>query len=169
MRTFAAFIGMLGLGLVAAVGCGKKDEGAPPVTPNQATSAPYGQQPPPGYGAPPGYPQQPQQPGYPQQPGAYPQQPPPGYPQQPGAYPQQPPPGYPAPGGATPAPAAGGQLAVPNAAALPCSSDANCGTHKCNAQYGKCAFPCETDFDCIQGAFCFKGPIPACLPKPPGQ
>jgi hypothetical protein len=84
----------------------------------------------------------------------YPQQ---GYPQQ--GYPQQPPP----PASVVPP----GQMAVPGPAALPCSNDSMCLTHKCNTQYGKCAFPCESDNDCIMGAYCFKGPVPSCLPKPP--
>jgi len=44
-------------------------------------------------------------------------------------------------------------------------------SHKCNVQYGKCAFPCETDFDCVNGLGCMKGgPLGAvCLPKMPGQ
>jgi hypothetical protein len=161
MKTFAAFVSVVGVGLVIGVGCKKDDP--PPVTPNGASSA-YPQQ-----GQ---YPQQqgqyPQQ-GYPQQQGQYPQQ---GYPQQPQGYPQQPPQGYPQqpPQGQPPvAPAGGAALAVPGPAALPCSNDSMCLTHKCNTQYGKCAFPCESDNDCIQGAFCFKGPVPACLAKPPGQ
>ena len=104
------------------------------------------------------YPQQGQ---YPPQ-GQYPQQPPPG---QPGYPPPGGQPGYPPPGGQP----AGGQLAVPGPMAFPCSSDSQCGTHKCNTQYGKCAFPCETDSDCITGAYCFKSAISTCLPKPPGQ
>ena len=147
-----SLVGMLGLGTIFGVvalgaGCGKKDDATPqPVTP--AASTPYGYQQPPG--------------AYPQQPGAYPQQPG-AYPQQPGAYPTQQPPATPPPAGAP------GQLAVPGPAALPCSNDSMCMTHKCNTQYGKCAFPCETDNDCIMGAYCFKGPVPACLPKAPGQ
>jgi hypothetical protein len=61
------------------------------------------------------------------------------------------------------------QLATPGPTALACQNDAPCMTHKCNLQYGKCAFPCETDNDCTAGNYCFKGPIPACLPRPPGQ
>ena len=124
MRTFAACVGMLGIGVAMTfgAGCKKDDQTAQPATAGQ----------------------------YPQ--GQYPQ----------GQYPQTPQP-------ATPAAPAGGQLAVPGPAALPCSNDSMCMTHKCNTQYSKCAFPCETDFDCIQGAYCFKGPVPACLPKAPGQ
>ncbi len=119
--------------------------------------------------------------GYPQQPGAYPQQP--GYPPQgqPGYPPPQGQPGYPPPGqqpgyppqpGAQPGqPPAGGQLAVPGPMAFPCSSDAQCGTHKCNTQYGKCAHPCASDFDCIQGSSCVGAgqPLATCIPKPPGS
>jgi hypothetical protein len=61
-------------------------------------------------------------------------------------------------------------MAVPGPTALACSSDAQCMTHHCNMQYGKCAFPCQSDADCIQGSTCFVagGPVAACLPKPPG-
>jgi hypothetical protein len=137
---------VMGLVTVTAlvVAC-KKDEVPPP---NQAG---YGQA---------GYPQQggyPQQAGYPQQqPGAYPQQQPGAYPQQPGAYPQQP--------GAAPG---GGQMAVPGPTALACQNDSACLTHRCNLQYGKCAFPCQSDADCIQGSTCMPG-LAACVPKPPG-
>src|SRR5689334_14074863 len=77
-----------------------------------------------------------------------PGQPPPGY----GQYPQQPPPGYPPPPPPTATAVPPGQMAVPGPAALPCSNDSMCLTHKCNTQYGKCAFPCESDNDCIMGA-----------------
>ncbi len=110
--------------------------------------------PPPGYG-------QPGQPGYP--PPGQPGYPPPGQP----GYPPPGQPGYPPPG----QPAAGPTLAVPGPAAIACTSDAVCMAHKCNVQYGKCAFPCETDFDCQNGLGCLKGgPLGAvCLPKMPGQ
>ena len=129
--------------VVALVVACKKDE-PPPVAP-APSAQPYGQ---PGQ---PGYPQQPGQPGYPQQPG------------QPG-YPQQPQPGQP---GTAPAP---GQMATPGPTALACQNDSQCMTHKCNLQYQKCAFPCVSDADCIQGTTCFVagGPAAACLPKPPG-
>ena len=144
----AALLG--GLFLMAGIACGKKDETPQPNTPPAPSGA---------YGQPQGYP-----PGYGQQ-GAYPQQPP-------GAYPQQPPQGYPQqpPGGPGGPPAGGAALAVPGPMAGPCSNDSMCITHKCNTQYGKCAFPCETDNDCIQGSYCFKGiPVAACFPKAPGQ
>jgi hypothetical protein len=125
--------------------------------------------------APAAYPQQ-QPGGYPQQqPGAYPQQQPGAYPQQqPGAYPQQaaPPPTYaapapapPAPGPAAPAPApASGQMAVPGPVAFQCTNDVPCGTHHCNTQYGKCAFPCQTNTDCITPNACVLG---LCVPQMP--
>jgi hypothetical protein len=85
---------------------------------------------------------------------------------------QQPPqpgqPGYQAPPVATqPVP---GQLATPGPTALPCQNDSQCVTHRCNTQYGKCAFPCVSDADCIQGTTCFvaAGPAAACMPKAPG-
>lgn len=97
---------------------------------------------------------------YGQQPGAtgYPQQ---GYPAQPGQ------PGYPAQPGAAGAP---GQLATPGPTALACQNDSQCLTHKCNLQYQKCAFPCVSDTDCIQGSTCMTalGAAAACVPKAPG-
>lgn len=96
------------------------------------------------------YQPQPGQPGYQPQPG------------QPG-YQTQPQPGQ--PGATTP-----GQMATPGPTALACQNDSQCMTHRCNLQYQKCAFPCVSDADCIQGASCFVagGPAAACLPKPPG-
>ena len=115
--------------------------------------------PPPATGAyPPGQPGQYPQQGYPQQ-GQYPQpQPQPGqYPQpQPGAYPQ---PGQPA----------GQQLSVPGPTAIACTSDATCLTHKCNTQYGKCAFPCTSDFDCAGGNTCVQGLPTGAACFPPGM
>ena len=86
--------------------------------------------------------------------------PPPAYGQQPGAYPQQ-----------QPGVAPQGQLATPGPTALPCQNDSSCMTHKCNTQYGKCAFPCLSDNDCIAGSTCFVagGALAACIPKPPGS
>jgi hypothetical protein len=89
-----------------------------------------------------------------------------GYPQQtqPAGY-NQPPaqPGYqPAPGAPAPAPApAAAPLSAPGPLALPCTSDANCLTHHCNPQFGKCVFPCVADTDCITPNRCMAG---ACVP-----
>src|SRR5579863_3729852 len=115
--------------------------------------------------------------GYPQQ--GYPQgYPPPGYPapgQQP--YPQQYPPSAAAPYGqppaqaapygqppmaapAQPAPAPAGStgaMAVPGPIAFQCQNDVPCGTHHCNLQYGKCAFPCQSAADCITPNQCMAG------------
>jgi len=92
---------------------------------------------------------------------------PPGYPAQPGAtaaYPQpavtaaQPmpaatvPQAAPAPVATTPA--AAGTMATPNAFALPCQNDQACGFAKCNVQFQKCAFPCQSAVDCAAGASC---------------
>jgi len=57
-----------------------------------------------------------------------------------------------APPPAPPLPAASAPTATmstPGLLALPCQSDAICGLHHCNTQYGKCAFPCQTGADCI--------------------
>lgn len=61
----------------------------------------------------------------------------------------------------TPAPAAA-PLSAPGPLALPCTSDANCATHHCNTQFGKCVFPCLNDGDCIAPNRCMAG---ACLPS----
>jgi hypothetical protein len=119
---------------------------------------PQGQVPPGQYPPQQGYPQQG---GYPQQaPQGYPQQPQQGYPQQ---YPQQPMPG--ATAAAPTAAPAGGQMAVPGAVAFSCQNDVPCGTHHCNTQYGKCAFPCQSAADCISPNTCMLG---LCVPAPPG-
>jgi len=99
---------------------------------------PYGQQPQPGYG---------------QQPQPYPTQP--GY-GQPQPYPQP----YPQPGSTAPVPQPTA-TAAPNPLALPCQSDIVCGTHKCNLQTGRCAFPCAGPQDCAAGMGCLNG---LCVP-----
>jgi len=68
-------------------------------------------------------------------------------------------PGQPAP--AAPAPA-GGAMSQPSPMALACSNDAACLTHRCNTQFGKCAWPCQSDNDCVTGNHCMAG---ACVPK----
>ena len=65
----------------------------------------------------------------------------------------------PAPVATVPAPAPGaapatGTMATPNAFALPCQNDASCGFAKCNVQFQKCAFPCQSAVDCAAGASC---------------
>jgi hypothetical protein len=99
--------------------------------------------------------------GYPAYP---PGQTPPGYP------PGQTPPGYPPPGATaptgaptTPMPAGSGQMAVPGPIAFQCKDDVPCGTHHCNVQYGKCAFPCQSAADCLQPNSCMAG---LCVPLP---
>ena len=94
---------------------------------------------------------------------AYPPgQPPPGYPA------GQMPPGYPAPGtmptAAPPtAPTGSGQMATPGPLAFQCKDDVPCGTHHCNMQYGKCAFPCQSAADCLSPNSCAMG---LCVPLP---
>lgn len=102
-----------------------------------------------------------------------------GYPQQTqpagvGQAPQQP--GYgqpaatatpaPAVAPAAPAPAPATALSPPGPLALPCTTDAQCATARCNTQFGKCVFPCQNDNDCISPNRCMAG---ACLPAVPGQ
>jgi hypothetical protein len=69
----------------------------------------------------------------------------------------------PAPTAAPTAPA-GGQMAVPGPVAFTCTNDVPCGTHHCNTQYGKCAFPCQTNVDCITPNACVMG---LCVPQMP--
>src|SRR4029077_669665 len=64
---------------------------------------------------------------------------------------------------ATPAPAGTGQMAVPGPIAFQCQNDVPCGTHHCNTQYGKCAFPCQSAADCIPPNQCSLG---LCVPLP---
>jgi hypothetical protein len=127
---------------VLALGACKKDE-PPPQNPGgfQQGQPGYGQ---PGYGQP-GYGQP--QTGYPQQ------QPPPGYP--PGQPTTAPPPATTAPPAAT---AAGMN---PNPQGFPCTSDAQCATHRCNVAAGKCSWPCQTAADCAAGMQCL---VPICVP-----
>jgi len=73
------------------------------------------------------------------------------------------------PTGATATPVLAAAPAAPNAAlstpsplALPCTADANCLTHRCNVAAQKCAWPCQTDNDCMPGNACI---APTCLPK----
>jgi hypothetical protein len=146
----------LGVTLASSTSCKKQDD-----TSQTAAASPSGY--PQGQYPQGQYPQgqYPQQQGYPQgQPQGYPQQPPQGYAQ---PYPQQQP-----MQGAAPAPAAspaGGQMAVPGAVAFSCQNDVPCGTHHCNTQYGKCAFPCQSANDCIAPNTCMMG---LCVPAPPG-
>jgi len=100
-----------------------------------------------------------------------------GYPQQAqpagvGQPPAQPGYGQPAAPAAAPAaapvaaPAAAGPLSPPGPLALPCSSDAQCGTAHCNVPAGKCVFPCQNDNDCIAPNRCM---ATLCVPAMPGQ
>jgi hypothetical protein len=81
----------------------------------------------------------------------------PGYGQQPGygpGYEQQP--GY---GQPQPQPTA--TMSEPAPMAFPCQADATCLTHRCNTQFGRCAWPCQTNADCTPGNQCV---APACVP-----
>jgi hypothetical protein len=133
-------------GCVLAAACAKQDATPAPATAASGQMQGYPQQ---GYPQQ-GYQQQPQQ-GYPQQ---YPQQ---QYPQQ--QYPQQ---QYPQAAGpttpATPAQAAPTTaptgMATPGPLALPCTTDQACGLARCNTQFSKCAFPCQSAADCSTGNSC---------------
>ncbi len=100
-------------------------------------------------------------------------QPQPGYPAQPGVQPApygQPVPGQPAPTMApAPVPAAPATTATgtmnPNPQGVPCTSDAQCLTHKCNVAAQKCSWPCQGPGDCAPGMQCL---APICVPMMPG-
>ena len=81
----------------------------------------------------------------------------------PAATPQPGQPGY-QPPGYQPAPPQPGQLSTPGPTAMACANDGQCMLHHCNMQFQKCAFPCVTDTDCIQGAHCLTalGPLAIC-------
>jgi hypothetical protein len=90
------------------------------------------------------------------------------------AYSQQPqgsvPPAQQQPGTySPPAPAASAAPASP--LAMPCTSDIVCGTHRCNIQAGRCAFPCASNQDCAAGFSCVGagGPTALCAPGGGGQ
>jgi hypothetical protein len=58
-------------------------------------------------------------------------------------------------------------LSTPSPLAFPCTSDAQCLTHRCNVPAGKCAWPCQTPNDCIPPNQCMAGQcIPAAAPAP---
>ncbi|HEY1692374.1 MAG TPA: hypothetical protein VGG39_09435 [Polyangiaceae bacterium] len=170
MRLFAVAL-VFAPAALAVVACENPDANQGATAPT-ATS-PYGAYPPPGY--PPGY----GQPGYPQQPGYAPTAAP-GYTAQPypapgpAPYPAPTaaPPNYPAPApapgpapGPPPAPAGSSSMSAPGPLALPCQNDTICGTHHCNTQYGKCAFPCQSAADCVAPNACTMG---ICAPALPG-
>jgi len=143
MRTILACTAMASL-VATASSCKKQDDASQPPTANPTATAAY-----------PGYPGAP-----PPQPGQYA----PGQPQ-PAPAPQQP---SPSPGAAPPgAPSASAQMAVPGPLAFQCQNDVPCGMHHCNVQYGKCAFPCQSNADCLAPNTCMTG---LCVPpflKPP--
>jgi len=68
----------------------------------------------------------------------------------------------PAPVSAAP-PAAAGMN--PNPQGVPCTSDAQCLTHKCNVAAQKCSWPCQGPGDCAPGMQCL---APICVPSMPG-
>ncbi len=151
MRTLSTCAAVsLPLLVVYAMACGPKNQDGS--QPNAAATAS-------GY---PGYP--PPQQGYPP-PQGYPPAgqaaPPPATYGQP--YSAPPPMAQPMPA-PTAAPAASGQMAVPGPIAFQCQNDVPCGTHHCNLQYGKCAFPCQSAADCISPNSCLAG---LCVPAPP--
>jgi hypothetical protein len=76
------------------------------------------------------------------------------------------PPAVPSPGGPLPAAAPADRagdggippaLAIPSPVAFPCHDDLPCGTYRCNADAGRCAFPCVSAIDCAVGHQCAGG------------
>jgi hypothetical protein len=166
MRASALLV--LAMALVAVIACENSASSPQPTAPSAGYAYP-----PPGYPQPaPGQPQAP--PGYPAAgyaPGyatAAPTYAPPAaapYPTAPAPAPAAPYTPLPAPTAAPPAapsPAATGTMSTPGLLALPCQSDATCGLHRCNTQYGKCAFPCQSaPADCAPASQCLMG---VCVP-----
>ncbi len=145
MRTLSIFAAAASLALIVTA-CGSKNQQTQPSA--APTNTAY-----------PGYPQA-GQPGQPAQyPGQYPA-PQPTYGGYPGAAPTAAPPAPPA----APTATQGGPMATPGPLAFSCQNDVPCGTHHCNMQYGKCAFPCQTANDCIPPNQCMAG---LCVPTPP--
>jgi hypothetical protein len=166
MRAYALLV--FATPLFVIVACENSASSPQPTAPtaSYANPPPGYAQPPPGQAQPPpGYPAPGYAPGYATAAPAYP----PAAAQYPApapapAYPPAPAPTVapaPVPPGA-PAPAAGGTMATPGLLALPCQSDATCGLHRCNTQYGKCAFPCQSAAaDCAPASQCLMG---VCVP-----
>jgi hypothetical protein len=151
MRTTIACTAAASL-FVVVMSCKRQDDASQQPTMNPTATAAYPAAPPPGQ-----YP-----PGQPVPPAPTYNQYPPGQPQ------PVPPPGAPAAPVALPA-APSGQMAVPGPVAFQCQNDVPCGTHRCNLQYGKCAFPCQTNTDCLAPNTCMSG---LCVPqflKSPGS
>jgi hypothetical protein len=154
MRTLLTCTAIASLFILSAACAKKQDDTQPSATPTATAGYP------PQAGYPPGYP--PPQGTYAQ---PYPAQYPP--PTSTSQYPPAPAPTTPGPGpmpAPTGAPPATGQMAVPGPIAFQCQNDVQCGTHHCNVQYGKCAFPCASAFDCISPNQCIAG---LCVPAPP--
>ncbi len=142
------------LGMIGAWALVACDRGQDPNNPSDLPPQPtgYDQNGNPIYGPPGGQP-------YGTNPQPYGTQPQP-YGTQPQPYPTNPQP-YPT----NPQPTATTPTAPPSPLALPCQSDATCGTHKCNMQVGKCAFPCaNSQTDCAAGMGCMAG---VCVPGAP--
>lgn len=142
MRTLSICVVASSAILLVITACGPKNTQQPGTTPT-ATAYPGGYPPPQGQ--------------YPQG-GAYP----PATAAPTYAAPGQPMPGPTGPTG--PAPTSGAPMATPGPLAFTCQNDVPCGTHHCNTQYGKCAFPCQSASDCITPNQCLAGfcvPIPA--------
>lgn len=56
------------------------------------------------------------------------------------------------------------KMAVPNAAAFQCKTDAQCLLGRCNVQYGRCAYPCKnSEADCKPGNVCSASGV--CVPR----
>ena len=55
-----------------------------------------------------------------------------------------------------------GRMSEPADFALPCKNDEPCMTHRCNTAVGRCAWPCQTDFDCQPENRC---ETPQCVPR----
>jgi hypothetical protein len=142
---------------VVLVGCVPRQDNTQQPNAAPAPSAGYNPYPPPAQSPQAGYPQQAPAPAP-----TYAQ-----YPQAPPAPQPAPPPPAPAPV-PPPAPSASAAMAVPGQMALACQNDVPCVTHRCNTQYGKCAFPCQSNVDCIAPNACVMGLCVPPMPAMPG-
>jgi hypothetical protein len=125
------------VGLVVFACGGNQDAAQQPTTPQGQQQQPYPQQP---------YPQQ--------QPQAYPQQQQPQSPPPQQTFPQQQQPQPLPQTSPTPVAPAAPAMATPGPFALPCQNDGACGLARCNTQFQKCAFPCQSAADCNATASC---------------
>jgi hypothetical protein len=154
-------ISALGLFCLPFSGACKKQDSPPPAS-APAPTYQTGYPPPQSAYPPPQSAYPPPQSAYPPPQATYQQAPPPAPTYAPPATPVPPPPQT------APVPSASAAMAVPGPIAFQCQNDVPCGTHHCNLTYGKCAFPCQSNVDCLAPNTCVLGLcVPSYTPPPP--